>query len=72
MNARPRLLEITFPLPSLGIIQERGQKVKEKLARGFKKICEDFGQLNDPAALFERFATIDGDISRPAPENSLA
>ena len=70
--ASVRVPEQTFPLPSLGIIQERGQKVKKKLTRGFKKIWDNLGQFNDPAALFERFATIDGDISRPAPENSLA
>ena len=54
---RARLPEITFPLPSLGIIQERGQKVKEKLARGFKKIWGDFGQFCDPAALFDEILT---------------
>jgi hypothetical protein len=49
--------EITFPLPSLGIIQERGQKVKEKLARGFEKIWDNLARFNDPAALFDGILT---------------
>ena len=60
-----------IPPPPLGLYHGGVGRVKEKLTRGLKKICEDFTQFHDPAALFEGFSHEVRGFSRPAPESSL-
>ena len=59
-NLRARLRQCKnedIPPPTLLLYHGGVGRVKEKLTRGLKKICEDFTQFHDPAALFEGFLT---------------